>query len=129
MITIEAIQTGLQVPVPKAWSFNSDEASAKETAEIKKLLEGFELPPCAGAPLEAFRSRPGQHFHPGYDSRGFAPPHFFPGRRAEGVRGLGALYRIALGMAPSKTIDFSGEKMTPLRRVVTAATYSRSMIA
>jgi hypothetical protein len=40
MITIEAIQTGLQVPVPKAWSFDSAGASAKETAEIERLLEG-----------------------------------------------------------------------------------------
>jgi hypothetical protein len=40
MITIEAVQTGLQVPVPKAWSFDSTEASAKETADIKRLLDG-----------------------------------------------------------------------------------------
>ncbi len=56
MITIEAIQTGLQVPVPKAWSFNSDGASAKETDAIKKLLAGSnflhapELPAKRSAP-------------------------------------------------------------------------------
>jgi Emfourin len=40
MLTIEAVQTGLQVPVPKAWSFDSGAVSDKETAEIKRLLEG-----------------------------------------------------------------------------------------
>jgi hypothetical protein len=39
-LTIEAIQTGLQAPVPKGWNFNSEKASDKETAEIKRLLEG-----------------------------------------------------------------------------------------
>jgi hypothetical protein len=39
MLTIEAIQTGLQAPVPKGWTFDSAGASANETAEIKRLLE------------------------------------------------------------------------------------------
>lgn len=39
MLTIEAVQTGLQAPVPKGWTFNSTEASAKETAELKRLVE------------------------------------------------------------------------------------------
>ena len=39
MLTIEASQSGLQVPVPKAWSFDSAAASANETAEIKRLLK------------------------------------------------------------------------------------------
>ena len=40
MLTIEVIQTGQQVPVPKGWSFDSAAASAKETSEIERLLEG-----------------------------------------------------------------------------------------
>ena len=40
MLKIEAIQTGLQVPVPKAWSFDSDKASASEVAELERLLKG-----------------------------------------------------------------------------------------
>ena len=40
MLKIEAIQTGLQVPVPKAWSLDSAAASPSEIAEIQRLLEG-----------------------------------------------------------------------------------------
>jgi emfourin len=40
MLKIEAIQTGLQAPVPKAWSLDSAEASPNEIAEIKRLVKG-----------------------------------------------------------------------------------------
>jgi hypothetical protein len=40
MLQIEAIQTGLQVPVPKAWSFDAAKTSPSEVAEIERLLEG-----------------------------------------------------------------------------------------
>ena len=39
MLKIEAIQTGLQVPVPKAWSLDSAAASPGEIAEIERLLK------------------------------------------------------------------------------------------
>ncbi len=39
MLKIEAIQTGLQVPVPKAWSLDSAAASPGDVAEIERLLK------------------------------------------------------------------------------------------
>ena len=39
-LKIEATETGLQVPVPKAWSFDPAKASPSEVAEIERLLEG-----------------------------------------------------------------------------------------
>jgi hypothetical protein len=43
MLKVEAIQSGLQTPVPKTWTLDSNEASPKETTEIKRLLEGCDF--------------------------------------------------------------------------------------
>ena len=68
MLKIEAIQTGLQVPVPKAWSLDSAEASPNEIAEIERLAGGLQFSACARARLGSFRPRPGHNLHLRHDS-------------------------------------------------------------